>query len=57
MRVFLQAGLTVGLLFGGIALMATLDPVRAGAIALASFVLAGGAFALASRGPRGEDGD
>ena len=57
MRVFLQAGLTVGLLFGGIALIATLDPALAGAVALGSFVLAGGAFALASRGPRGEDGE
>ncbi|MCK9485820.1 MAG: hypothetical protein M0R73_03850 [Dehalococcoidia bacterium] len=49
LRIFLTAGLSVGLLFGGIALMATLDPARSGLIALASFLVAGAAFTLAAR--------
>lgn len=50
MRVFLQAGITVGLLAGAITLMASLDPVLAGIVTVLAFVLAGGAFALAARG-------
>ncbi len=50
MRVFVQAGLTVGLIFGAIAFIATLDVGRAMAIGGASFLLAGAAFTLAARG-------
>lgn len=48
LRVFLTAGLTVALLFGGIILMGTLDPARASLVALGSFLVAGLAFTLAA---------